>query len=292
MNNQIYKLNNLAYVNQSTSNQNVIQNQNTIISNTSNASDSSNVNNTTTSTNENLILFPGVSTSKLNNTTYTDPTKEECEVFAFKSSEDIQKLALYFASVKPSSHKWRDLCIFSIGCNIGLRGGDLLSRKWGDILQNGQIRDGVIIYEEKTDKKRKFHLNQDCKDAIYLYLDNTYQDISTVDLDNYIFPSRKGGFITVRAYGKILKQAAKEVGIEYNVGTHSMRKTFGYNIYKNTNNIELVQKMFGHSNNNITLRYIGIDDEMIKDGYNGLDLNITGYANEYLNQYMSEVIES
>lgn len=243
-------------------------------------------------TNNNLILFPGVNNeSSSDDTHFTDPSKDEYEVFAFKSSEDIQKITLHFVSTQPSSHKWRDLAIFSIGCNIGLRAGDLLSRTWGDIIQNGKIRDGVIIHEEKTGKKRKFHLNQDCKDAIQLYLDNTYQDISTLDLDDYIFPSRKGGHITVRAYGKILKQAALSIGIDYNVGTHSMRKTFGYNVYKNTHNIELVQKIFGHSNSNITLRYIGIDDEMIKDGYNGLDLNITQYANEYLNPYVSIVNE-
>jgi site-specific recombinase XerD len=190
-----------------------------------------------------------------------DPVKEEYEVFPFKSKDDVQKLSIYFASVKNSMYKWRNLLIFSLGCNIGLRAGDLLSLKWGMVIQNNKIVDSVVIYEEKTKKKRKFHLNNDCKEAIKLYLENTYQKISTVDKDSYIFTSRKGNeFLSVRSYGKILKTAATNVDIEYNVGTHSMRKTFGYNVYKITNNIELVQKMFGHSSSAVTLRYIGIDD--------------------------------
>lgn len=220
-----------------------------------------------------------------NNVSSDDPIKDEYEVFAFKSKEDVQKLSIYFASVKNSTYKWRNLLIFSLGCNIGLRAGDLLSLKWGMVIQNNKIVDSVVIYEEKTNKKRKFHLNNDCKEAIKLYLENTYQKISTVDKDSYMFPSRKGNeYLSVRSYGKILKTAAIDVGIEYNVGTHSMRKTFGYNVYKITNNIELVQKMFNHSNSSVTLRYIGIDDEMIKEGYNGLDINISQYVYDYLDE--------
>ena len=61
---------------------------------------------------------------------------------------------------------------------------------------------------------------------------------------------------------KILRDAAAHVGLE-NIGTHTLRKTFGYHFYKQYKNVALLQKIFNHSDPQVTLRYIGIDqDEM------------------------------
>ena len=59
----------------------------------------------------------------------------------------------------------------------------------------------------------------------------------------------------------------KEAKIKEKIGTHTMRKTFGYHHYKKFKDIVLLQKMFNHSNSSITLRYIGIDEEEILKGY-------------------------
>ena len=65
---------------------------------------------------------------------------------------------------------------------------------------------------------------------------------------------------------RVLKRAANKVGIE-NFGTHSMRKTLAYYIYKSTKNISLVMKMLNHQNPSVTLRYIGVDQDMIDSAY-------------------------
>ena len=46
-----------------------------------------------------------------------------------------------------------------------------------------------------------------------------------------------------------------------------MRKTLAYFIYKSTNNISLVMKMLNHQNPSVTLRYIGIDQDMMDNAY-------------------------
>ncbi|MBU5332079.1 tyrosine-type recombinase/integrase [Anaerocolumna aminovalerica] len=215
------------------------------------------------------------------------------EVFPFKTAEDIQKISDYLASAKNTPTKWRNILMFTIGCNIGLRAGDLLQLKWGHIIRDdATIVDSIYVLESKTKrtrnqkKLRRLFFNDECKKAIMFYLEHTYQTLDSVNKEDYIFKSRKKNvteYIQVRSANKILKEAATAVGIEYNVGTHSMRKTFAYTIYKKTNDIELVQKILGHSNSKVTLRYIGIDDEMIREGYHEIDLNITNYVNEYLN---------
>jgi integrase len=62
------------------------------------------------------------------------------------------------------------------------------------------------------------------------------------------------------------------VGLE-NIGTHSLRKTFGYHVYQKTGgNLGLVQKLLNHSSGADTLRYIGIDREEMDNTY--LELNL------------------
>ncbi len=46
-----------------------------------------------------------------------------------------------------------------------------------------------------------------------------------------------------------------------------MRKTFGYHHYKKFRDLALLQKIFNHSNPQVTLRYIGIEQDQIEDSY-------------------------
>ena len=86
--------------------------------------------------------------------------------------------------------------------------------------------------------------------------------------DDYLFYSlkNKNKHIDRTNAWRVLKKGASAVGIE-NFGTHSMRKTLAYFIYKSTNNISLVMKMLNHQNPSVTLRYIGIDQDMMDNAY-------------------------
>ncbi|QBX23344.1 integrase [Streptococcus phage Javan126] len=44
-----------------------------------------------------------------------------------------------------------------------------------------------------------------------------------------------------------------------------MRKSFGYHMYQKTQDIAMLMEMFNHSSPDITLRYIGINQERIDD---------------------------
>ena len=55
------------------------------------------------------------------------------------------------------------------------------------------------------------------------------------------------------------------VDINEGIGTHTMRKTFGYWYYKETRDIASLQMILNHSHPEITLKYIGITDEEIEN---------------------------
>ena len=70
----------------------------------------------------------------------------------------------------------------------------------------------------------------------------------------------------------ILKTACQAVGLQEKIGTHTMRKTFGYHHYNKFKDVAMLQKIFNHSNPNITLRYIGIEQDQIDESYNNFIL--------------------
>ena len=71
---------------------------------------------------------------------------------------------------------------------------------------------------------------------------------------------------------RFINDVCRDLGISVNVGTHTMRKSFGYHHYKQNNDVALLQKILNHSSPAITLRYIGIAQEEIDYSYNNFEL--------------------
>ncbi|HNW16740.1 MAG TPA: tyrosine-type recombinase/integrase, partial [bacterium] len=86
------------------------------------------------------------------------------------------------------------------------------------------------------------------------------------DDDEFLFLSRQGGKrpLTRVSAWRILNSAAREVGLE-GIGTHTMRKTFGFHYYRMSKDIAMLQKIFNHSSPAVTLRYIGITQDAIDE---------------------------
>jgi len=58
------------------------------------------------------------------------------------------------------------------------------------------------------------------------------------------------------------------------IGTHSMRKTFGYWHYQKNQDVRMLMEIFGHSTEEITLRYIGVTNEAKKESARGMNLGL------------------
>lgn len=149
---------------------------------------------------------------------------------------------------------YRDYMMFVMGVNVGLRISDILELKVCDVKDNTHIN----IIEKKTTKNKRFLINSKLREDINKY-------INTMNDDEYLFQSRKGTnepITRVQAY-RILNNVADKLGIE-EIGTHTLRKTFGYWHYKQYKDVAILQDIFNHSAPSITLKYIGINDD-IKD---------------------------
>lgn len=152
---------------------------------------------------------------------------------------------------------YRNYLIFQIGIYVGIRISDILNIKVKDI----KNKDYLKIREIKTSKEKLMPIQSHLKKEIAFYIDK-----EKLKDNEYLFKSRKKKIkpITrVQAY-KILKDVAKKYNLE-NIGTHTLRKTFGYHFYKKTSDVALLMTILNHSDPSITLRYIGIEqDNVIK----------------------------
>ena len=168
------------------------------------------------------------------------------------------------------TNNMRDYCLFSMGINSGLRISDLLKLMVGDALdEHRNIRDRITLREKKTNKGKDFPLSDTTKKALFEYM-ATRTDSS---LGDALFPSRKGGTPITRQHAwRIINDAARYAGIKDKVGTHTLRKTFGYHAFQSGADITRIQKLLNHSSPSVTLAYIGITQDELDDVYLNLNL--------------------
>lgn len=147
----------------------------------------------------------------------------------------------------------RDVTLFKIGCNTALRCSDILHIKTKDLLKLKNKREKIYkIKEKKTDKTRNVDFTA-FFDDILPYVESCKSE--------WLFPSRKGDKpISVTQAYRQLNKAADMAEVDH-IGTHTMRKTAGYWLYKRTNDIVKVQRFLNHTNPSVTRKYIGISDE-------------------------------
>ena len=179
---------------------------------------------------------------------------------------DLKKIETIKKSLKQQS--LRDYCLFVVGINSGLRISDLLKLTVSDVIDGNKLKDRIRLREKKTNKFKDFPLSDKTKSALKEYLSTRkYNE------NEPLFISRKNkGFLLRQQAYKIINNVAKEVGIREKIGTHTLRKTFGYHAYNNGYDITLIQKLFNHSSPSVTLRYIGITQDELDDVYLSLDL--------------------
>jgi integrase len=171
-----------------------------------------------------------------------------------RDSARIKDICEYLKNDSP-----RNYIMFLTGIYSGLRISDILELRIRDI----KNRDYVFIREKKTRKQKKVTINPILKKEIKVYCEGK-------NPNEFLVKSREGENKAISremAY-KVLRDIGDRYGIT-NLGTHSMRKTFGYHHYMQFKDVALLQKIFNHASPAITLRYIGIEQEYIDRSMRG-----------------------
>ena len=185
-------------------------------------------------------------------------TKKKVKVVEpIRSKEDLKRIIDWF--YKNNYPKYA--AIFMTGIGSGLRISDILGLNVGDVF----LKDTVTIREQKTGKYKKFPL----KDELQLVLNEFCQNRP---YNEPLFLGRGSTRLDRSQVYRMINRACDELNIKANVGTHTMRKTFGYHHYRQFKDISILQTIFNHSSPDVTKRYIGITQDEVNESYMRLNL--------------------
>ena len=158
--------------------------------------------------------------------------------------------------------------LIALGCFTGLRISDILALRWEQILSTEEF----TIIEKKTGKKRVLRLNS----QLQQHIQECYEHIQPIGMKAPILVSQKGTVFTIQRINVILKEIKRKYRLKVkNFSCHSLRKTFGRQVYNmNSENSELalvkLMELFNHSSLAITKRYLGLRQEEILGTYDCL----------------------
>lgn len=167
------------------------------------------------------------------------------EVSPIKDKQVVRDIIEYLRETSE-----RNALLFEIGIYCGLRVSDIIKLRVRDV----KDKDKIYITEQKTGKENGIEINPALKRELKRYV----QDKQSYE---FLFAStRSNKPISRQQAYNIINEAGKHFGLE-RIGTHTMRKTFGYHLYQATKDITLIQKLLNHAKPEITLTYIGMTQE-------------------------------
>ena len=158
--------------------------------------------------------------------------------------------------------------LIALGCFTGLRISDILALRWKQILNTSEF----TVIEKKTNKVRTIRINAQLRQ----HIKECYEQIKPIGINSPILVSQKGTVFTIQRINVILKEVKKKYKLKIkNFSCHSLRKTFGRQVYNmNSENSELalvkLMELFNHSSVTITKRYLGLRQEELLNTYDCL----------------------
>ena len=163
-------------------------------------------------------------------------------------------------------HGERMFLLFEIGINTGLRISDMIRLRKKHV-----CGEWIETVEQKTGKVTRIPLNVTIRQIIQ----DRCRDMEPNDL---LFKSRMDvgdGSVQIpmtrrTAYNDI-REIAEKYGLGDRIGCHTLRKTFGYWHYKKNKDLEILRQWFNHTSQDVTKRYIGIDEDERKKSVSGFN---------------------
>lgn len=166
-------------------------------------------------------------------------------------------------------HAARDKSLIVIGFSTGGRISELLSLKLGDVYQNDKPVETLHFNRQIVKGKessRSVPVNSDGVNAISELVNYHIERFGSIDVNRPCFPTQGKGNVSItrqRAH-QILKDVFVKAGLNGNLATHSLRKSYAQRLYGITGDIYAISEMLGHKNVNTTRVYLGVDIEKIK----------------------------
>lgn len=174
-----------------------------------------------------------------------------------RNLKELNNFKNYYRDVDPNP---RNYALIILGLNTALRISDILALRQRDVYdaQNRRWRSHIEVTEQKTGKHSRIYVNREIKRVL-----TEYRCIQWPG-DSCLFPSQKNKNAPISRYQafRIVRKAAERSGLSAaHISCHSLRKTFGYQAWKQGTPPALLMDIYNHSAYQITRRYLCIDQD-------------------------------
>ncbi|MBP3891942.1 MAG: tyrosine-type recombinase/integrase [Solobacterium sp.] len=178
-----------------------------------------------------------------------------------KDYEEMVRLCLVHrdqAKTDKEYYRWyRNYVILTVGVNTGNRITTIIEQ-----IPRDYAGGKYTVTEHKTRKRQQYTLNPDVYSIVKKYIDEF-----DIGMNQFMFMSKFGSrqAITREGVWKMITNLAKEANIEYPVGCHSLRKSYGRWKWDETHDLLLVQSLLMHDSAEETMRYICLEANEIDE---------------------------
>ena len=180
----------------------------------------------------------------------------------YLSIKEVEKLiSLPDKSVKGV----RDKAILEILYATGIRVSEIIEANLDDV----NLRMGFITCTGEFGKARIIPLGRPARAAIeeYIYEARPKLMKGKENENNALFVNYIGDRITRQGLWKLLKEYAKQAGIESKITPQTLRNSFAVHMAQNGADLKSLQELLGHEDVSATQVYLSVTKNRIKDVY-------------------------
>ncbi len=146
----------------------------------------------------------------------------------------------------------RDHIMFELLYGCGIRNSELIGINLDDI----RVSNEAILIRGKGKKERYVPFGDSVKRALAVYLPVRQQVLAARKKNtNALLVNQRGGRLTTRSVGRIVKKIAVAKGLPPDVHPHTLRHAFGTHMLEEGADLRAIQEMLGHERLSTTQRY-------------------------------------
>lgn len=158
----------------------------------------------------------------------------------------------------------RDQLMFELLYGCGIRNSELVGIQTEDIRLSAE----AILIRGKGKKERYVPFGDSVKFALARYLPARQQLLGKKKkATQSLLLNQRGGGLTTRSVGRIIKKIAVAKGLSPDVHPHTLRHAFGTHLLEEGADLRAIQEMLGHERLSTTQRYTQLSMKHVMDVY-------------------------
>jgi integrase/recombinase XerC len=158
----------------------------------------------------------------------------------------------------------RDRAIFELLYGCGLRNSELVGIELSDIDEEN----GVILVRGKGKKQRYVPLEGAAGEALQRYREARQRLLNEAGRSGRrLFINQRGGPLTTRSVGRIVKQIAVARGLPPDIHPHTLRHAFGTHMLSEGADLRAIQELLGHERLSTTQKYTQLSIKQVMEVY-------------------------